>query len=222
MDTNFYLATGKMICYNLTSGKMRWEVFILRDHPYHRENLRNQLIEVGIKLINDIGPKEFSMRKVAVKCQVSHTAPYTYFKDKDALIEAMGEHVTGLLMEQLHGAVRDKSDDCPKIPLLGHAYINFFMENPEYYQFLFYYANVSIDLDRENEKNFPPFAIFREAVFNMFRSIGVPREEYTKNLIALWAMAHGVVSLMTNRNISYSGDWREVYTNTIFSGGKAP
>lgn len=98
--------------------------------------------------------------------------------------------------------------------------IDFFMENPHYYQFLFYYANVSIDLDRENEKNFPPFALFREAVYDMFRSIGVPREEYTKNLIALWAMAHGVVSLLTNQNITYSGDWREVYTNTIFSGGK--
>ncbi len=188
--------------------------------PYHRKNLRKQLIEAGIELINDIGPKEFSLRKVAAKCQGSHTAPYSYFRDKDALISAMGEHVTGQLMEQLHDAGDGQSDDCPKIPLLGHAYINFFMENPKYYQFLFYYANVTIDLDHENEKNFPPFKVFREAVYEMFRSLCVPREEYTKNLIALWAMAHGVVSLMTNQNISYSGDWREVYTNTIFSGEK--
>ena len=190
--------------------------------PYHRENLREQLIDAGIELIGETGPEAFTLRRVAAKCQVSHTAPYSYFRDKDALIAAMGEHVTGLLMADLRLAVTDKDPSCPKIPLLGHAYINFFMEHPRYYRFLFDYADVTIDLDGENERNFPPFQLFRGAVYDMFRSLGVPRAEYVKNLTALWAMAQGVVSLLTNPNIRYKGDWREVYTNTIFSGHRDP
>jgi len=190
----------------------------LQNKPYHKEHLREQLIEEGIRLLAEAGPKEFSLRKAAARCDVSHTAPYSYFKDKEALITAMGEYVTDEFMRRLDAAVAGQTEDSVKIPLLGHTYITFFMENPHYYQFLFYYANVMIDLDNENERNFQPFKLFRETVYGMFDHLGVPRDQYTKNLIALWSMAHGVVSLMTNPNIVYSGDWREVFTDSIFSG----
>jgi len=56
---------------------------------YHHGNLRQALIEAGIKIINESGEENLSLRKVAALCNVSHAAPYAHFKDKDELLEAI-------------------------------------------------------------------------------------------------------------------------------------
>ncbi|WP_239713203.1 TetR/AcrR family transcriptional regulator [Paenibacillus sp. 19GGS1-52] len=66
------------------------------------------LIEAGIQLINKDGIKSFSLRKVAAECSISHTAPYSHFKNIDELITAMGEHVTEQFMDTLRTSVQGK------------------------------------------------------------------------------------------------------------------
>ena len=64
---------------------------------YHHGNLRQALIDAGIKLINENGEENLSLRKVAAACDVSHAAPYAHFKDKEELIDAIKENVTDLM-----------------------------------------------------------------------------------------------------------------------------
>ena len=52
---------------------------------YHHGNLRQALIDAGIKIINENGEEALSLRKAAAACDVSHAAPYAHFKDKDEL-----------------------------------------------------------------------------------------------------------------------------------------
>lgn len=118
----------------------------MKDKPYHHGNLRNQLIEAGITLINEDGLKSFSLRKVAAKCSVSHTAPYSHFKNIDELIYAMGEHVTAQFTDTLRTSIHGKEGTQEAISLLGQAYIDFFVDHPQYFQFLFYHSDITIDL----------------------------------------------------------------------------
>ena len=53
------------------------------EKDYHHGNLRKELIEKGIKMINSTGEEKLSLRKLAVECGVSNAAPYTHFKNKD-------------------------------------------------------------------------------------------------------------------------------------------
>ena len=46
--------------------------------PYHHKNLKNDLIEKGIELVNKNGINQLSLRKVAQACGVSHAAPYSH------------------------------------------------------------------------------------------------------------------------------------------------
>lgn len=188
--------------------------------PYHHGNLRNNLIETGIELINCEGIQGFSLRKLAAKCNVSHAAPYSHFKDIDELICAMGEHVTKQFMEKLKEAMIGQEHSPQSISLLGRAYISFFIENPQYFQFLFYNSRITIDLDNDNADDYPPFVLFRTAAYQMFRSIRLPEDEYLKTLITLWSMVHGISSLLTNKNICYSGDWNDIFENNILFGRK--
>lgn len=185
----------------------------MKEKPYHHGNLRNQLIEAGIELINEAGLKGFSLRKVAAKCNVSHTAPYSHFKDIDALIYAMGEHVTEQFMDKLHSSIEGREDSIEAVSLLGQSYIDFFIKNPQYFLFIFYHSGITIDLDKESSNDYPPFALFRTTAYKMFRRLNLPEEEYSNKLVALWSMVHGVASLLTNNGIEYSGDWRRIFNN---------
>ena len=89
---------------------------------YHHGNLRQALIDAGIKIINENGEENLSLRKVAAACGVSHAAPYAHFKDKDELIEAIKENVTERFMEKLVDAIEGK-------PTADAAIVPFAQEN---------------------------------------------------------------------------------------------
>ncbi len=187
----------------------------MTDKPYHHGNLRTELIEAGIDILNTEGLKGFSLRKVAAKCSVSHTAPYSHFKDIDALIMAMSEHVTNQFVESLSLFETGKENEEDTVLFIGKAYINFFKEHPPYFQFLFYHSGININLDKENSQDYLPFAIFQKTAFDMFEKKGYKRESFPERLASLWSVVHGIVALLTNPNIKYSGDWQKVFQNII-------
>lgn len=187
----------------------------MKEKPYHHGNLRNDLIEAGIQLINEEGLKSFSLRKVAARCQVSHTAPYSHFKDVDALISAMGDYVTGQFMHKLQSGVQGKEETPGVLAFLGQAYIDFFVEHPQYFQFLFYYSGLTINLDQAQPEDYPPFALFRSTAFRMFRRWGLPEEVHSSHLIASWSLVHGIAALSATSGIKFSGSWTDIFIETL-------
>ena len=53
---------------------------------YHRENLKQKLIDEAYKAVKKDGVETISLRKLAKKAKVSQTAPYRHFQSKDHLI----------------------------------------------------------------------------------------------------------------------------------------
>lgn len=194
----------------------------MESKPYHHGNLRNKLIEAGIELISEEGVSHFSLRKVAVKCGVSHTAPYSHFENIEALKLAMGEHVTEKFADALKVSVQGEPDHFIRVRLMGKAYIRFFSENPHYFQFLFYHSGVAIDFDRDQadcrDGEYEPLAVFKAEAFKLFAEMNLPEAGYANNLLALWSMVHGIVSLLTNKRVSYSGSWEDVLVDNMFVG----
>ncbi len=191
----------------------------MKDMPYHHGDLRNKLIESGIMLISEDGVNGFSLRKVAAKCGVSHAAPYSHFKDIEELTRAMGEYVTEKFMTRLSASVNGQNNSLMAVSMLGDTYISFFSENPHYFQFLFYHSNLVIDLDCDENNDYPPFGLFKKIAYQAFRDLGVPKEAYINNLLSLWAKVHGISSLLTNKCVRYSGNWNDVLKANILKGG---
>ena len=118
---------------------------------YHHGDLRNALIETGIRIVNECGEKGLSLRKLAAACGVSNAAPYAHFSGKEELIQAMQEYVTEKFTGRLQEAIDRKADEGAEqmILAMGKAYVLFFVENPTYFTFLFsgdsIHAHLSLD-----------------------------------------------------------------------------
>lgn len=180
---------------------------------YHHGNLRKELIEAGIKMVQQVGIEKLSLRKLAAQCGVSEAAPYSHFANKEELLKAMQEYVTELLMRCLKEAVEhtDNPNSPTAILNMGKAYVLFFMDNPEYYSFLFMQQCVKIDLSmNENFKNFPPFQFYKDKVYEVYRKEGFSEERIKYGIIAMWAKVHGIAAITSMKYVTKDFEWEEV------------
>ena len=105
---------------------------VQNDDKYHHDDLKSELIEKGLKLLDEEGYEGFSMRKLAKSCNVSHAATYRHFKSKDDLITAIFYEEMSAFSHCLQSAVDLYPNDTKKqIKSMGCAYIKFFVEKPE-------------------------------------------------------------------------------------------
>ncbi len=181
---------------------------------YHHGDLRNALIEESIKMINTSGEESLSMRKLAERCGVSMAAPYAHFKNKEEMINAIKEYVEDAFTKYLETAVVScKNDIEKKIITLGNAYISFFIENPEYFTFLFSrgYIHANLDFKSSDEKDFKPFKILKDLCTIYFDEKKPDLSDYEKELeiIRIWASVQGLTSIMFMPNVKWSRNWKE-------------
>jgi AcrR family transcriptional regulator len=104
------------------------------DH-YHHGDLKNALIEAGLEILSKEGVSGLSLRKVARKAGVSHSAPYAHFADKQALIAAISTEGYRLLYEKMQ-EIQKKFIDDPSRQLVevAWAYVRFAQTDPEQFK----------------------------------------------------------------------------------------
>ncbi|MCR4775070.1 MAG: TetR/AcrR family transcriptional regulator [Saccharofermentans sp.] len=178
---------------------------------YHHGNLRQALIDAGIKIINESGEDALSLRKAAAACDVSHAAPYAHFKDKEDLLDAIKNSVTDKFTGELEAAVKDAGSADEALIAMGRAYISFFSHNPDYYLFLFGKQNISahLQMNKENKDDYPPFLLLRKYYKKHLKENGIKisAEEQEIELIKTWSIVHGMASIACMKGVKTSFDW---------------
>ena len=181
---------------------------------YHHGNLRQALIDAGIKIINDYGEDYLSLRKVAAACDVSHAAPYAHFKDKDDLLEAIKQSVTESFMNDLVEAVEGKATADEAIIAMGRAYVTFFSKNPDYYIFLFGKQNITahLKMNKEYKNDYPPFLLLRRMYLRHLEENGLEKtfEEQEIEIIKIWSIVHGMASIACMKGVKSSINWKDL------------
>ena len=183
--------------------------------PYHREGLKNLLIEKGIEIVNTDGVQSFSLRKAAAACKVSHAAPYSHFHNKEELLNAMQLHITERFSKTLETAVAENKKPAALLKKLGIAYVSFFIDNPAYFQFLYSSSDIKVDLTLSipDEENYKPFILYKNSIVSLLRQTKVPKKKQNDILITIWAFIHGLTALAAMKNVHYDKNWKEKITD---------
>lgn len=186
----------------------------MQTDKYHHGDLRESLIKMGLKLFNEGGEENFTIRKVAALCNVSHTAPYRHFKSKEELINAISEYVFTKFQDSLNEIVETyKNDPSERIVELGKKYVWFMVENPDYLKFAFLTKSKSVTVmeeDKLKEVGKGTFNIFENCALDFFKSINAKEEDYAQDIIAMWSMVHGLATMLAYKTFSYEGDYLDL------------
>ena len=194
---------------------------------YHHGNLKAALIRTGLQLLDQEGYESFSLRKVAKACNVSQTAPYRHFKNKEELIAAITVEALHDFNDALEQAVQLHPDH-PKKQLteMGVAYIKFFVENPEYLRLLFL-NNIKERMQPSNQCGTEskdirdPFQTFHDTLIrylDAYPEENINREEL---LLYSWGLVHGIAILIANKDIHMDGDYLALSRSIVENGFKS-
>jgi AcrR family transcriptional regulator len=109
---------------------------------YHHGDLENALIHAAIALVRKYGPDQLSLRAVSADVGVSPSASYHYFKDKDALVSAVGQVLfdrLATMQERARAKVKGKGKNAAlkKFEAMGYAYFEWATSEPNLYRLMF-------------------------------------------------------------------------------------
>ena len=174
--------------------------------PYHHGDLKNALIKAGAELLVEEGAKSLSLRKVAARVGVSHSAPYAHFTDKETLIAAITTEGFQQLYNRLDAAVQS-GDACPENVLVKVActYVQFAQEMPAFYKLMF--SGIL-----KEEQIFPDFVRISKANFQLLVDLvhrcqtagQLPDGDPDVLAVSIWSLVHGFTSLLLEGQISHT------------------
>lgn len=179
------------------------------NHSYHHGDLKRELMEKGLLLINQYGEDNLSLRKLATECGVSNAAPYAHFKNKEDFISEIQNYVMGLFTAQLEKAVAENSESNEVFIQLGKAYVMFFCHHPSYFDFLFSRKNIKVQLSLDKTGENPPFDILKKTAFKYFSRLNMSDYEIENTVVAMWALVHGLSAITAMPNVVIGEDWEK-------------
>lgn len=164
------------------------------------EQLREKLIIAGIHELEEHGLNDFSLRRVAVACEVSCAAPYRHFKSKDDLIIGIINYINSrwiMLQDQISAAF--PSDKKRRLIEIGVAHIRFWIANPNFRSIILMDDPGENSQRREERKKISD-SIERE--LNAYCSEkSVSDADYARTSYAFRALIYGTVLLLGNGEI---------------------
>jgi AcrR family transcriptional regulator len=76
--------------------------------PSYQAEAKNRIIETALEAFSEIGFHQTTMEDIAKRLGVSKAAIYSYFKNKEELLNAIGEATLHTLKEELDSLFKDK------------------------------------------------------------------------------------------------------------------
>lgn len=159
------------------------------------EAMRRRLSAAGLEIYRQDGLEAVSFRRLAEQLRVSHTLPYRYFDNKDALLARM--RVDALARFESEVREHESRADGPmaQVHAVAEAYVAFAHRNQAEYLLIF--ATHQPAVEQYPEVMEARRRIFEHAVEVLQRCIdgGLLRGEARELAHALWVTLHGLMSL---------------------------
>ena len=179
-----------------------------------KSETRDKILDAARELFVTEGYEGVSMRKVAEKIEYSPTAIYVHFADKNELFHELCRQDFARLQEVV-AIAEMPADPIERLRQIGRNYIQFGMNFPNHYVFMFMTPHPPHELDDEDREivgdpEVDAYALLKCAVETAIKA-GCFREELQDaELVSqtLWAGVHGVISLNIAKCKDPWVDWR--------------
>lgn len=108
----------------------------MSDKSYHHGDLKDALIKSARKILDEEGADALSLRAIAADVGVSHMAPYSHFKNKKSLFQAIAASGFKELSEAMLKASKGLTKANELILQYGATYIEFALAHPQLYRLM--------------------------------------------------------------------------------------
>lgn len=188
----------------------------LRRDSYHHGDLRNALVSAAVRLIEQGGHEDFSLREAAREVGVSANAAYRHFADKSALVTAVNhdgfERLSRAMqaaMDQVPDSGEPRRDVLERFKAVGRAYVAFASEHPELFRLMFGTGGAAavcgapgapLDLGTPS-----PYALLEQALDALVAAGLLSATQRPGAELKAWVVVHGFASLGLGEGVALPG-----------------
>ena len=167
------------------------------------DEFRRKICDVSVRLFVEQGYEGFSLRSLAAELGCSHTTPYRYFADKDAIFTAVRAECFRRFASFLRVRLESAVDPIDRLRVLARAYFDFACEQPAAFRIVF-------EMGQPHPTESPEVAAAGADAWSVL--YGVVREAIRAGAMVgeplevahtMWAGIHGVATLhLANKLVS--------------------
>lgn len=182
---------------------------------YHHGDLKPALIQAGLEILEEEGLEALSLRAIAARVGVSHTAPKNHFDGLQGLLAAIAAEGFRRHTAEMRKGVERVEAGRAQLLAAAEGYVRFARDNPALFQLMFSprrTESASEDLDQAGK-----------ASYNVLRGIAAglawdkPQPQKSDDLEALrtelmlWVFVHGYASLFNEGHMPRREDGEPLF-----------
>ena len=167
-----------------------------RKANYHHGNLRAALIQSGVELIEEKGIRALTLREIGTRLGVSRSAAYGHFRDKAALLAAIGAAGFIKLRKALQAARKSATSFPAQMDAMSVAYFRFAREHRAHFEVMFT-ALVEAGGGAAAESG-RGFAMLKEMIREAQKKGEVRQGDPAMLARVAWALVHGASMLQSD------------------------
>lgn len=178
-----------------------------RKAAYHHGDLRRELLDQALRLVEEKGPAALTLREAARRAGVTEAAPYRHFRGKDALVAALAAEGFQSLRERTERALgRAGARSVERLCALGAVYVRFARDRPAHFHVMFGREIAASHGFREvRDAAQACFAALIREVGDAQRAGAVRGRDPRGPALALWSALHGLASLQVEGLLARQG-----------------
>jgi AcrR family transcriptional regulator len=175
----------------------------VKSSTYHHGNLREELLKAAMEILDESGIEAVTIRQVARKVGVGHSAPANHFADKRALLTQLAIDIFvslgQLIKSELQVAPQGLSE---KVRVFTDTLIEFGLSQPNRFRLLWrrdYLDNDSKELNGAMD-------VIYDALLATLATDKESNVSVESKAIALWSMLQGYVTMRIDGNLEPKQD----------------
>lgn len=188
-----------------------------------RPDLRRALLDHAVTLTRERGPDAVSLREVQRRSGVSPAAAYRHYRDRDALLFAVGQHASALLADHIHAALdtvprpaRDPGSEpsrraTARLRVGIAAYLGYMRAEPGLFRAVFLTGEDPENLADPDPASLGaqgrgPYQLLQDCVDDLVATGELPEPAAPWSDVAVWAATHGLAVLMLDGPLRFLND----------------
>lgn len=181
-----------------------------KKRAYHHGDLRAALLEAARKELHEVGWRELSLRSVARRAGVTHTAAYHHFADKNALLATVAiegfMRLDACMAEAMEAA---GTDPVERLLASGDGYLKMAGEDPAAYDLMFNGVLLAMPehplAQHEATDQKDAFDRLLDAVAAAREATGRNEGDTLSDALIHWELVHGCAMLSRAGALAYRG-----------------
>ena len=182
---------------------------------------RAEILRAAEQIFMREGYQGATIRKIAEEVGVSSTALYMHFRDKDEILLEICQCAVATLLACNTEIASRPIDAVSRVRLMLEAYMRFGLENPSTYRLAFCFTPPQMSGDGRkaaSDLGERCYQLFRDSVAEIAVQGRLQHGGIDSAAKALWAAAHGLVTLCITQRIHGPEELMSVLLDSLFTG----